>query len=98
MSTHTTTCKIRTAQPLLSLWVTSTCQTLTGNTTQLIKMDPGDLDDNFLVHVVREPTSKDVLLDLLLVNREGPVDKMAVGGQLGRSDHDVLDMGFGVHQ
>jgi len=39
-------------------------------------MDPGDLDDNFLVHVVREPTSKDVLLDLLLVNREGQTDPL----------------------
>lgn len=31
------------------------------------------LDDNFMVQVLRELTSKDALLDLLLVNREDVV-------------------------
>ena len=48
------------------------------------------LDDNFLVQVQREPTRKGALLDLLLVNREGLVSEVAIGGHLGHSDHEAV--------
>lgn len=44
-----------------------------------------------LVMVLREPTRKDALLDLLIVNREGLVDEVAVEGYLhGLIDHNVF--------
>ncbi|GAB0207049.1 ubiquitin-associated protein 1 [Grus japonensis] len=49
------------------------------------------LDDNFLVQLLKEPTRKGALLDLLLVNREGLVGEVAIGGCLGHSDHEVVE-------
>ena len=49
------------------------------------------LDDNFLVQVLREPTRKGALLDLLLENREGLVEDVAIGGCLGHSDHGAVE-------
>ncbi|GAB0190604.1 hypothetical protein GRJ2_001525700 [Grus japonensis] len=49
------------------------------------------LDDNFLVQVLKEPMRKGALLDLLLVNREGLVGEVAIGGCLGHSDHEVVE-------
>ncbi|GAB0202528.1 mitochondrial enolase superfamily member 1 [Grus japonensis] len=49
------------------------------------------LDDNFLVQVLKEPTRKGALLDLLLMNREGLLGEMAIGGCLGHSDHEVVE-------
>ncbi|GAB0186493.1 hypothetical protein GRJ2_001114600 [Grus japonensis] len=49
------------------------------------------LDDNFLVQVLKEPTRKGALLDLLLVNREGLMGEVAIGGRLGHSDHEVVE-------
>ncbi|GAB0203202.1 hypothetical protein GRJ2_002785800 [Grus japonensis] len=49
------------------------------------------LDDNFLVQLLKEPTRKGALLDLLLVNREGLVGEVAIGGRLGHSDHEVVE-------
>lgn len=48
------------------------------------------LVDNFLVRVLREPSRKGVLLGLLLVNREGLVSEVAIGGLLGHSDLEVV--------
>ncbi|KAK4819838.1 hypothetical protein QYF61_012983 [Mycteria americana] len=47
--------------------------------------------DNFLVQVPREPTRKGALLDLLLVNREGLVGQVAIGGCLGHSDREAVE-------
>ena len=47
--------------------------------------------DNFLMQLVSEPTREGALLDLLFVNREGLVDDVAVGGQLGPSDHEIIE-------
>ena len=47
------------------------------------------LDDKFLVQVLREPTRKGALLDLLLENREGLVGDVAIGGC--HSDHEVVE-------
>ncbi|GAB0207904.1 mitochondrial enolase superfamily member 1 [Grus japonensis] len=49
------------------------------------------LDDSFLVQLLKEPTRKGALLDLLLVNREGLVGEVAIGGRLGHSDHEVVE-------
>ncbi|PKU35038.1 adaptin ear-binding coat-associated protein 1 [Limosa lapponica baueri] len=47
--------------------------------------------DYFLTQLVREPTREGALLDMLLVNREGPVGDVTVGGHLGRSDHEMIE-------
>ena len=47
--------------------------------------------DNFLTQLVSEPTREGALLDLLFVNREGLVDDVAVGGQLGHSDCEIIE-------
>ena len=47
--------------------------------------------DNFLTQLVSEPTREGALLDLLFVNREGLMDDMEVGGQLGHSDHEIRE-------
>ena len=49
------------------------------------------VEDNFLVQVLREPTRKGALLDLLFVNREGLMGKVVIGGCLGHSDHEVVE-------
>ena len=45
-------------------------------------------------HALSEPTRKNVPLDLLFVNRERSVGRVAVGGCLGQSDHEILDFLF----
>ena len=40
---------------------------------------------------MKEPTSGCKILDLLFLNREGPVGDVKVGGHLGQSDHEMLD-------
>ncbi|PKU31484.1 adaptin ear-binding coat-associated protein 1 [Limosa lapponica baueri] len=49
------------------------------------------VEDNFLTQLVREPTRESALLDLLLVNREGLVGDVKVGGRLGQSDHEMIE-------
>ncbi|GAB0177896.1 hypothetical protein GRJ2_000254900 [Grus japonensis] len=49
------------------------------------------LDDNFLVQLLKELTRKGALLDLLLMNREGLMGELAIGGCLGHSDHEVVE-------
>ena len=43
------------------------------------------------MQLVREPIREGALLDLLFVNREGLVDDVVVGGQLGHSDHEIIE-------
>lgn len=50
------------------------------------------IDDNFLMQVVEEPIRKGVLLDLVLTNQEGLVEDMKVGGSLGFSDHEMVEL------
>ncbi|GAB0190175.1 mitochondrial enolase superfamily member 1 [Grus japonensis] len=49
------------------------------------------IDDNFLIQVVDDPTRREVLLDLVLMNKEGPVGDMNAGGSLGCSDHEMVE-------
>ena len=48
-------------------------------------------DDNFLMQVVEEPTKRDTLLDLILMNKERLVEDLKVGGILSCSDHEVVE-------
>lgn len=48
------------------------------------------LDDSFLVKVLRDTKRKVALLDLLLVDR-GLMSKVAMGGHLGHNDHEVVE-------
>ena len=48
--------------------------------------------DNFLTELVKEPVKGSKILDLLFVNREGLVGNVRVGGRLGHSDHEMLDI------
>ncbi|GAB0204618.1 mitochondrial enolase superfamily member 1 [Grus japonensis] len=48
-------------------------------------------DDNFLTQVVEEPTGTGVLLDFVLMNREGLVGDVKAGGSLGCSDHETVE-------
>ena len=43
------------------------------------------------MQVLREPTRKGALLDLLFVNREGLVGEVVIGGCLGHSNHAVAE-------
>ena len=49
------------------------------------------VEDNFLVQVLKEPTRKGALLDLLFVKSKGLVGKVVTGGCLGHSDHKVAE-------
>ena len=49
-------------------------------------------DDNFLVQVLTEPTRKGVLLDLFLEYTESVVGAVEIGGCLGHSDHEVVEL------
>ncbi|KAJ7396227.1 hypothetical protein BTVI_147035 [Pitangus sulphuratus] len=55
-------------------------------------------DDNKLkiFKVLREPTWKDALLDLLLVNGQDLVREVETGGRLGHSDHEVIKFNISV--
>ncbi|KAF4795393.1 hypothetical protein TURU_093182 [Turdus rufiventris] len=52
---------------------------------------PKKQDDNFMEQVLRKPTGKDALLDLLLVNREDVMSKVVTGAYLGHSDHGAIE-------
>ena len=49
------------------------------------------IGDNFLMQVVEEPTSGGILLDLVLMNKEGLVQDVKVGDRLGCSDHEMVN-------
>lgn len=49
------------------------------------------LDNNFMEQVLREPTLKDYLLDLLFLNRVDFMSKVVVGGHLGYSDCEIIE-------
>lgn len=42
--------------------------------------------------VLREPTQKQALFDLMLVNREDLMSKVMIGIHLGHSDHKVIEI------
>jgi len=50
------------------------------------------IDDNFLMQVVEETVRRDMLLDLVLTNKEGLVEDVKVGGSLGCSDHGMVEL------
>jgi len=52
------------------------------------------IDDNFLMQVVEEPTSRGVLLDIVLMTKEGLVEDVKVGGSLGCTDHEMVTLDF----
>jgi len=49
------------------------------------------IDDNFLMQVVEEPTRKGTLLDLVLINKEGRVEDVKVGGSIGCSNLEMVE-------
>ncbi|RMC03709.1 hypothetical protein DUI87_19701 [Hirundo rustica rustica] len=49
------------------------------------------MEDNFLSQLVGEPTRGRTMLDLLFANRGGLVGDVVVGGQLGQSDHEIIE-------
>lgn len=49
-------------------------------------------ETNFLMQVVKELTRRDVLLDLVLTNREELVGVMKAGGSLGCGDHVMVEL------
>jgi len=50
-----------------------------------------NINDNFLVQVVEEPTRRGALLDLVLMNKEGLVEDVKVGGRLSCSEHEMVE-------
>ena len=48
-------------------------------------------DDNFLMQMEDEPTRRGALLDLVLTNKEGPVEVVKVEGSLGCSDQEMTE-------
>ncbi|GAB0200488.1 hypothetical protein GRJ2_002514200 [Grus japonensis] len=48
------------------------------------------IGDNFLTQVVEEPTRRGVLLDLVVMNKEGLVEDVKVEGSLGCSEFRIL--------
>ncbi|GAB0185962.1 mitochondrial enolase superfamily member 1 [Grus japonensis] len=50
------------------------------------------VEDNFLTQLVSESISEGALLDLLFTNREGLVSDVMVGGHLGHSDHEMIEV------
>jgi len=52
-----------------------------------------NIDDNFRMQVVEEPTRRGVLLDLVLTKKEGLIEDEKAGGSLGCSDHEMVDSG-----
>ncbi|CAM4591395.1 unnamed protein product [Caretta caretta] len=56
-----------------------------------------NVGDNFLVQVLEEPTRGRALLDLLLTNREELVGEAKVDGNLGGSDHEMVEFRILTH-
>jgi len=50
------------------------------------------IDDNILMQVAEELTSRGVLLDLVLTNKEGLVEDAKVGGSFGCSDYEMVEI------
>jgi len=49
------------------------------------------VEDNFLLQVIEEPTRSGAMLDLVLTNMEGLVGNVKVKGNLGCSDHKMME-------
>lgn len=43
-----------------------------------------------MVQVLRQLTTKDALLDLLLIKRDGSMSDVVIGGHLSHSDHEAI--------
>ena len=43
------------------------------------------------MQAVERPTRRDVLLNLILTNKEGLVEDVRAGGSLGCSDHEMVE-------
>ena len=52
----------------------------------------GCVEGNFLTQLVSEPSREGVLLDLLFANREGLVGDVMVGGRLGHTYHEIIEL------
>ncbi|KAJ7411667.1 hypothetical protein BTVI_48805 [Pitangus sulphuratus] len=57
-----------------------------------------NLDDSFMEQVLRKPTWKDSLLDLLDVNRVDLVSEVVIGGCLRHSDHEATEFKISVNR
>lgn len=50
------------------------------------------MDDNLLAQVIEKPTKKGVLLDLILMNKEELDRGVKVGGSLGCSNCEIVEL------
>ncbi|PKU35594.1 glycerol kinase [Limosa lapponica baueri] len=49
------------------------------------------IDDNFLTQVMEKPVMRGTLLDLILTNKEGFPGDVKTKGNLGCSDHEMVE-------
>ncbi|PKU39914.1 rna-directed dna polymerase from mobile element hypothetical protein [Limosa lapponica baueri] len=56
------------------------------------------IDDNFLLQVVEEPMRRGAVLGLVLTNKEGLVGNVKLKGNLGCSDHEMVEFKIHLHQ
>jgi len=49
------------------------------------------VDDNFLLQVIKEPTRRGVMLDLVLTNKEGLIGNVKLKGCLDCSDREMVE-------
>lgn len=49
------------------------------------------IEDKFLVQLLNKLTRGEVLLDLVLTNAEGLIKEIKIGGNLGCSDHALVE-------
>lgn len=54
-----------------------------------------NVDDNFPSLVVKDPTRNGVILNFILKNTEGLVGDVNIGGILGCSDREVVEISIG---
>ena len=56
-----------------------------------------EIQDRFLLQLVREPTRSEAILDLILTTDEDLVSNVRVGEHLGNSDHNIIRFDLGLH-
>ena len=54
-------------------------------------------EDKFLVQLLNKLTRGEVLLDLVLTNAEGLIKEIKIGGNLGCSDHALVELMISIN-
>jgi len=55
------------------------------------------IEDKFLVQLLNKLTRGEVLLDLVLTNAEGLIKEIKIGGNLGCSDHALVELMISIN-